>query len=107
MLGTEAEILAQIDALKAQLELSKLEKMNAALSAQIQAAATAPTTPAPRPPPDGGGGGGSGGSDRSSFGELSHSLATKMAALAAAVSCELDGATATVAVTATILSPPS
>ena len=43
MLGTEAEILAQMDALKAQLELSKLEKMNAALSAQIQAAATAPT----------------------------------------------------------------
>ena len=43
MLGTEAEILAQMDALKAQLELSKLEKMNAALSAQIQSAATAPT----------------------------------------------------------------
>jgi len=43
MLGTEAEILAQMDALKAQLELSKLEKMNAALSAQIQAATTAPT----------------------------------------------------------------
>ena len=47
MLSTEAEILAQIEALKAQLELSKLEKMNAALTAQIQAAASAAPTEAP------------------------------------------------------------